>query len=104
MGADHGTNTKILNQKLSTAFRNWVNNSKTNKTAEVQAQELANEITQAIADFVKNITVQVDVTIPPGVVAPAATITTAGTPSAQVNQTPVPLGPVKLPPYFGNVI
>ena len=104
MGIPHAANKLILQAKLTQVYLNAVDNSKTQKPAEIQAIELASEMTDAIADFVQSIMVQVNVTIPPALIAPPGTISTAGSPAAQVSVTPVPISPVPLPPTFGSVI
>jgi len=104
MGIPHAVNKLALQARLTQVYLNSVQNSKTNKPAELQAQELAAELSNAIADFVQNIMVQVNVTIPPALIAPPGTISTAGSPAAQVSVTPVPMSPVPLPPTFGSVL
>ncbi|NBV27956.1 hypothetical protein EBS02_02900 [bacterium] len=103
MGLPHATNKEKLKGALTKVYLDALKKSKKESPPETQAKELAEGIASAIADFVENIMVKVDVTIPPALIAPPSSISTAGSPAAQVNVTPVPINPVSLPPTFGKV-
>lgn len=103
MGMPHAANKAALKAKLIQVYLSAVQKSKAGGTAEQQAQELASDVADAIADFVEKIMVQVDVMIPPAMIAPPGTIASAGM-GASTSVTPVPMSPVSLPPTFGKVI
>lgn len=103
MPMPHAANKAALKAKLIQVYLAAVQKSKAGGTAEQQAQDLASDIADAVSDFVEGIMVQVDVMIPPAMIAPPGTIASAGM-GASTSVTPVPMSPVSLPPTFGKVI
>lgn len=104
MKGTHKVNSAAFKKKLVDVYLDAVKKSKNEATAEEQAISLANAIADAVADFIGNTKVQVDITILPSSIAPPATIICAGPTGPAPNTTPVPMNPVSLPPTFGSVV